>query len=266
MDISFVLLTWNSEKHICKCLDSLFADLNENQFSFEIFIVDNGSRDTTIQIINSFKEKYPNHINAIYLEKNTGTTYSRNLALKKAEGKYIIIMDSDIEVSKGTIGQLLSTLKETKKAGIVAPKLLYPNGNIQKSTDVFPTVFTKLFRYFFLKIIEKRQNNLIYGKELWEVDYAISALWALRIEVLEKVGLLDENIFYAPEDADYCLRLWLAGYKVFYHSGVTAVHHTQEISRGLKINKATINHIKGLIYYFHKHKYIFRKPIIRAKS
>jgi GT2 family glycosyltransferase len=83
----------------------------------------------------------------------------------------------------------------------------------------------------------------------------------LKKEVLKNVGLLDENIFYAPEDVDYCLRIWLAGYKVVYNSEVSAIHHAQEISRGLKINRATINHIKGLAYYFKKHKYILKCPI-----
>ena len=159
MDISFVLLTWNSEKYISKCLNSLFADMNKTQFSYEVFIVDNGSKDSTIQIVKSFKDKYPKHIFPIYLERNTGTTYSRNLALKKVKGEFIIIMDSDVEVCKGTIGQLIKTLAENEEAGLVAPKLVYPNYALQKSTDVFPTIFTKILRYFFLKFIEKKQTK-----------------------------------------------------------------------------------------------------------
>ncbi len=266
MDISFVLLTWNSEKYISKCLNSLFADMNKTQFSYEIFIVDNGSKDSTIQIVKSFKDKYPKHIFPIYLERNTGTTYSRNLALKKVKGEFIIIMDSDVEVCKGTIGQLIKTLAENEEAGLVAPKLVYPNYALQKSTDVFPTIFTKILRYFFLKFIEKKQKNVSKHEQLCEVDYAISALWMLRREILDTVGLFDENIFCAPEDVDYCLRVWQAGYKVVYMPHITCVHHAQEISRGFKINRATFEHIRGLIYYFQKHKYVFRRPKIAYRD
>jgi len=93
------------------------------------------------------------------------------------------------------------------------------------------------------------------------VDYAISAVWVIKKEVLKIVGLLDENIFYSPEDVDYCLRLWKAGYKIIYEPRVPVIHHTQEISRGFKLNSAMLNHIKGLIYYFRKHGYFLRRPV-----
>ena len=266
MDISVIILTWNSEKHLSRCLDTLLLDLCSDRFSYEVFIVDNGSSDNTISIIKSFDVQYPHHIIPIYLSANTGTTYSRNLALKQARGDYVIIMDSDIEIyQQGTIRRLLDTFHD-KKIGLVVPKLLYSNGSLQKSTDVFPTLFTKVFRYFFLKWIEKKGQTLNQASGLSEVDYAISALWVLKKEVLKNVGLLDENIFYAPEDVDYCLRIWLAGYKIVYNSEVSAIHHAQEISRGLKINQATINHIKGLVYYFKKHKYVLSRPRIRNKG
>jgi len=259
MNISFVLLTWNSERYIEKCLDSVFADVSNSRFSFEIFITDNGSKDKTVEILNSFRKKYPDRINLIFLKKNMGTTYSRNLALKKAKGDFIIIMDSDVEVFPGTVEKLINTLGKNGKAGLTCPKLLYPKGTLQKSTDNFPTIFTKIFRYFFLKKIEKRDNRNL-RLELREVDYAISAMWVLKREVLEKVGLLDENIFYAPEDVDYCMRIWKAGYRILYNPDVSCIHHTQEISRGLKINRSTIAHVRGLFYYFRKHNCLFKRP------
>lgn len=266
MDISVIILTWNSEKHLSRCLDSLFFALCSDRFFYEVFIVDNGSSDNTVSIIKSFEVQYPGNIVAIYLSTNTGTTYSRNLALEKAKGDYIIVMDSDVEIwQQGTIRRLLDTFYD-KKIGLVVPKLLYADGSLQKSTDVFPTLFTKIFRYFFLKWIEKKGQTFNQPSGLTEIDYAISALWVLKKEVLKKVGLLDENIFYAPEDVDYCLRIWLAGYKIVYNSKVSAIHHAQEISRGLKINQAAINHIKGLLYYFKKHKYVLSRPQIRKKE
>jgi GT2 family glycosyltransferase len=263
MDISIIILTWNSEKHLSRCFDTLLFDLCSDRFSYEVFIVDNGSSDNTISIIKSFEVQYPNHIVPIYLNTNAGTTYSRNLALKQAKGDYVIIMDSDIEIcQQRTIRRLLDTFYD-KEIGLVAPKLVYPDGSLQKSTDDFPTLLTKIFRYFLLRWIEKREQILKQSSGLTEVDYAISALWVLKKEVLKNVGLLDENIFYAPEDVDYCLRIWLAGYKIVYNNEVSAIHHAQEISRGLKIDRAAINHIKGLVYYFKKHKYVFKKPNIR---
>ena len=199
----------------------------------------------------------------IYLNDNKGTTYSRNIALKRAKGQYISVIDSDVEISEGTIKNLIDTLKSDNKIGLIAPKLLYADGRLQKSTDKFPTIFNKVFRYFYLKTIEKIENNQEDKPETSAVDYAISAMWVLKKEVLEKVGYLDENIFYAPEDVDYCRRLWLAGYSVVYDTRVSAIHHAQEISRGFKLNKMISSHIKGLIYYFWKHRYVF-SPSLRT--
>jgi GT2 family glycosyltransferase len=260
MDLTFVLLTWNSKRYIEKCLKSVIHDVLHETPSFEIYIVDNGSSDGTVQCMDSFQKRYPDNIKPIYLDHNTGTTYSRNLALRRVNGRYIMVMDSDVEVPPGAIGGLINSLKLHPEAGIIAPRLIYPSGKLQKSTDAFPTIISKAYRYFFLRSIERKEALADNDTSIREVDYAISAVWALRAELLKDVGLLDEKIFYAPEDVDYCLRTWNAGYRVLFDPSVTCIHHTQEISRGLKFNAAKMHHILGMMYYFIKHRYIFFKP------
>lgn len=260
MDLSFVLLTWNSKRYIENCLNSVIHNAQQESPSFEIYIIDNGSSDGTVQCLQSFQAQYPDNIKPIYLDHNTGTTYSRNLALRRVSGTYILIMDSDVEVPSGAIGGLIRSLKHYPRAGIVAPRLVYPSGKLQKSTDAFPTIISKAYRYFFLRFMERREAQEEARTEVREVDYAISAVWAMRAELLNEVGLLDERIFYAPEDVDYCIRTWKSGYEVLFDPSITCIHHTQEISRGLKLNAATMHHILGLMYYFRKHRYIFRKP------
>ena len=220
--------------------------------------------DGTVALIEEMRREKASCLFPIYLDKNAGTTYPRNLALKRAKGKYICVMDSDVVLQNGTLAGLIQVLEGESSAGLVAPKLVYPDGRWQKSTDSFPTAFAKIRRYFWLRKIEKRESKVCKTENPVPVDYAISAFWVLKKEVLEKIGLLDENIFYAPEDVDYCLRIWLGGYKVLYSAGNQATHAAQEISRKRKLNRSTVMHIKGLLYYFYKHKYIFRKPLVNA--
>lgn len=256
VDISVVILTWNSGKYIRTCVESIMVDLLHCSLSFEIYVVDNGSKDNTKEILEDLISNHGDCIKPIYLENNMGTTFSRNVALKKAVGKYICIIDSDAYPEKGCFEQLLLRLTPNPKIGIVVPKLVYPNGHYQKSTDVFPTIFQKIFRLFFLKYMEAKETIPREGP----VDYAISAFWLMKRELLKTVGYLDERIFYAPEDVDYCLRVWEAGYSVYYVPDATVIHDAQEISRGIKINGATFNHMRGLLYYFIKHKYLFKRP------
>jgi GT2 family glycosyltransferase len=118
---------------------------------------------------------------------------------------------------------------------------------------VFPTVARKVQRYFALRSLEQREPPTASGR----VDYAISACWLLSARAVQATGLLDERIFYSPEDVDYCIRIWQAGFQVHYFPAVSVVHDAQEISRpkGFGINKFTVRHAKGLMYLFAKHRY-----------
>lgn len=258
--ISFVILTWNSSAYINACVTSIFEDLGETDFKPEIFVVDNGSTDGTVEILNQLKDQYPDEIFPIFLDRNYGTTYTRNLALKEATGDYICILDSDIEIKTGTLAHLIQCMDENRITGIVAPKLVYPNGKIQKSTDQFPTLFRKLERYFMLKKIEAREQDGPEPGANQLVDYAISAFWLFPASLLDSVTGLDERFFYAPEDVDFCYRVWQSGHQVMFCPGGSAIHHTQELSRGFRVNWAMIQHLKGLAAYFMKHGYIFRRP------
>lgn len=237
-----------------------------SRLSYEIIVIDNGSADGTCGILKVLEDKYPKMLHLLFLTTNMGTTLPRNLGIKKACGQFVCIMDSDVELTRGTIEKLIDNLNQDPGVGITVPRLLYPNGNFQKSIDVFPTVFRKLSRYFLLKKMEKQEGDTFTIKHPVKADYAISALWLMKKQLFKDVGLLDEAIFYSPEDVDFCLRVWKAGYSILYDPTVFAVHHTQEISRGMKVNAALFHHAKGLIYYFLKHRYFFSAPTFAAQS
>lgn len=265
--ISAVILTWNSEEYIKRCLDSLIVDFKNSKLDFEIFVVDNGSEDGTKEILNEYEKN--GLINLISLDKNTGTTYSRNLAIKKAKGEFILVLDSDTEVNPGTIEKLLYKLEENEKIGIIAPKLLYDDGSAQESYYKFPTLQLKFLKILPFKWARKlaykmeSYNFVVNNNESYDVDYCISAFWLLPRRVVDKVGLLDEKIFYSPEDVDYCLRTWLSGYSVVYYPAVGAMHHSQRIS--YKHMKFAASHLRGLLYFFNKHHYLFSRRRIYKK-
>jgi len=79
------------------------------------------------------------------------------------------------------------------------------------------------------------------------------------------VGPLDERFFYAPEDADFCLSIWLAGYRILYVPQVHAIHDAQELSRRGLFNRFTLHHLVGLARYFLKHRYVFSTKRLRRR-
>lgn len=253
MDVSAVVLSFNSKRYIETCVRSLVKSYTEAALDGEIYVVENGSIDGSVEILKSLQAEIGQVLQVIYLPENTGTTRSRNMALRRAQGRAVLILDSDAYMNAPALRAMLDYQRAFPKAGLIAPKLIYPDGRFQLSVDVFPTVARKLQRFISLRELEKREPPAAAGP----VDYAISACWLLGKNAIEATGLLDERIFYSPEDVDYCIRIWKAGYQVHYFPVVSVVHDAQEISRpkGLGINKFTIRHAKGLLYLFLKHRY-----------
>ncbi|TWX51079.1 glycosyltransferase family 2 protein [Colwellia hornerae] len=261
MLISTVILSYNSVEPIQRCLDELISSLAKFDEESEIFIVDNGSKDGSVELIKQYENKYqelqPALIKPIFFSENTGTTYSRNAALKRAQGKFTLVLDSDAYVNYNALKSLIAYLEDHHDVGMAVPRLAYNSGNFQLSCDVFPTLIHKLKRFLFLKKIESKPHELQATNIPTNVDYAISACWLLTKDAVDKIGLFDENIFYSPEDVDYCLRAWECGYKITYIPGAEVIHDAQELSRGFKLSMFHFSHLKGLFYLMNKHKYFW---------
>lgn len=255
MLVSAVILSFNSDRHIAKAVRSLAAEYARLAEPSEILVVDNGSTDGSVEILKQLETEHKDTLKVIYSPVNTGTTVSRNMALRRAVGRYILVMDSDIEVPEGCLAKLLPRLDAVPEVGLLAPRLIYPDGRPQLSVDVFPTLTHKLRRFLGLKQMERKLSASDSGSR--RIDYAISAFWLIPRRVLERVGLFDEKIFYSPEDVDYCLRVWEAGFEVVYDTVATVIHDAREISRGFRQPRFTLSHAKGLAYLFMKHRYIF---------
>jgi len=241
MVVSVVILTWNSEKYVKNCIESVFNEASPSNISIEIIVVDNGSTDGTVKILTQFQEKCPN-LKIIKLKKNLGTTVPRNIAIKKSSGKYIFILDSDTEVQPSTLKTLLEIIESDSRIGIVAPRLLYPDNTVQSSCKKFPTAKIKFYKFLpsdkFHRVAEQEElyNPVVYSEnfnKIINVDYCISAAWMVNRKAIE------------------------------YNPKVKVIHYTQRISH--KSFKMVLSHAKGLLYYFAKHRYLFNRERIYRK-
>ncbi|MCL4302425.1 MAG: glycosyltransferase family 2 protein [Anaerolineae bacterium] len=255
--LSIVLLTWNAAQHIRPCLDSLLPQVPEKT---EFIIIDNGSTDDSRQII---QRHYP-EMTLIVNEENRGVGPARNQGLRLAKGQYILVLDIDTVAQPGAIAHLLQGMEDDRRVGLTAAKLVSPQGELQYTCRNFPTVWSKLFRQ-----IPSLQDRLLQAEELrlWDhttrqfVGYVIGACQMIRRQAMEQVGFYDEHIFYGPEDVDYCLRMWRGGWRVLYNPDAVIWHLERRVTRK-KIwrNYLFWVHLKGLVWYFWRHKYLFRAP------
>ncbi len=255
MELSVVLLTWNSEKYIAPCLGSLLKSIKH--LDSEIIIIDNHSTDNTFSLLEKYRSE---RISIIKNSENKGVAAARNQALKLVKGEFIWILDIDTVVNRTAIDQLLLQMREDSQTGIAACKLTAEDGSVQMSCRKFPNI-----RYKIYNVLEERGINIksnqsqFYKKQMngnttFDVDYLIGACQLVRKTALNEIGLLDEHIFYGPEDADFCLRMKKKNWKVIYLPTVSIIHHYQQISRKKLFSRTSFLHLKGLIYYFWKWK------------
>lgn len=258
-EIAFVILTWNSSAYITKCLESIasFADINTR-----VIVVDNGSKDSTLAQIEAASRKM--NLELIKNSSNLGTTVSRNQALESAgESPFVCILDSDTVVSEAAFKRMISALQSDDTIGIIGPSMQDGSGTLQFSGRNLPTLGIKLRKAIPFKSVqaigedaEKPTSPIVEG--LQDVPYLLSACWLMRAETVNRIGKLDENIFYAPEDVDYCVRAWGAGYRVVRCWDASITHEYQRISKKKLLSTTNLEHIKGLVYYFKKYGYLFR--------
>lgn len=260
-DLSFVILTWNSDKYIVQCLESI---ARISSLKIKAYVVDNGSNDKTIPLLKKLKLQHV-ALEVIVLAQNKGTTYSRNLALRKAfiNSSYICILDSDTVVNENAITSLIQALQDNPDIGIIGPVLKGLDGSIQNSGRGIPTLKLKLLKilpFAYLRRIGERMEQIPKRKGITDVGYLMSACWMMSSKVIPNIGLLDENIFYAPEDVEYCMRAWKKGYRVSYDKNACIIHVWQRLSRKKLISKHNWEHIKGLLYLFIKYHCFLSKP------
>lgn len=265
--IGFVILTWNSEKCIGECLKSIFS-LDCTALSGRVIVIDNGSADQTVEQIDKAVAEYNGKsgftCEVHKLDKNYGTTFSRNIGLKSlldGDVDYICILDSDTVVNTEAILTLTKALETDHTIGIVGPRMKDKNSVYQHSGRNLPTLTEKLFKVLPIKSLREkgvRMEGSISddGHGCVSVGYLMSACWMMRKELPPEIGLLDEKIFYAPEDVDYCIRCQKAGYSVQYCYDVEIIHEWQRLSRKKLFSKHNFEHIKGLAYLFRKHGYM----------
>ena len=244
---SYIIITWNGIEYLRELLNSLQKQLTRPDV--ELVITDNHSTDGTIDFI---KRYYP-MAKLICLPENKGVAYARNTALRIATGKYLFILDNDIQITDKAVETMELYMDEHPEVGICGCKLVYPDGALQESCKPYPGVIQKMNSFF------NRSSRFTYeaqmkGKDPFEPTYIIGACQMIRREVYAKIGELDEAIFYGPEDCDYCLRTRSAGWRVIYLPYVSMIHHCLRRTHVNPFSRLGWQHIKALVYFYRKYK------------
>jgi GT2 family glycosyltransferase len=238
-----VTVTLNGLPWIERCLESLAGT--------ETIVVDHGSTDGTLALV---RERFPEA--RIVQQENRGYGAGLNAGIRVAAGRYVLIVNSDAWLVDGALGRLVAFADEHPEAAVVAPRLLNPDGSLQRSVRGFPTLWRLATEYFFLRKLAPRSRvlNAFYAggfdhDEAREVEWVMAACFLVRREAVDAVGLFDEDFFMFSEETDLLYRLHLAGWKVWFLPGAEAVH----VGGATHGGRMFPENVRGHVRFFDKH-------------
>lgn len=232
-ELSIIILQHNSPHEVTSCLRSLQETWLPEKT--EIFVIDNGEQHANKKIP---KEAYKNLAIKFFDTPNRGYPNGNNVGLHLADGKYIAIVNPDVTAENNTFKILLEYLKAHPNVGIVAPRLIYPNGITQDNYRKFPGPIDLIIKRteFLGKLFPQRMRKYL----MWDKDPAISepidwvtgAFEIIKRELFEKINLPDERYFLFMSDIAICRDAWEIGFEVHFVGDAVAHHGEKRLSSG----------------------------------
>ncbi len=239
---SFIILTYNSEKHISNLLDSIEKHYGEEIKSgfIEIIIVDNASTDKTLSQISKFKK-----VKIVKNQENLGFAKGVNIGASHAQGKYFIIINPDVTVNGESLEAILTDFENDPTIGVVGGRIYKSQSIYEKSVGRFLYVFN----VFVMSIgLDELLGFRSSPSKRCNVDYVSGAFLIVRASLFRKVDGFDENMFMYVEDMEFCFRVKQADYKVIFDPSISINHE----SHGSSNRSFAIKNIYSGILYFHK--------------
>ncbi len=254
MDLSILIVTFNSAGQIGECLRSLSAEARA--LATEIVVIDNASSDGTAAVVRA---QFPD-VRVIELPRNLGFAAGINRGLRATTGRSVLWLNPDGHLVAGRVADVLAWLDTRPDVGIVGGRVLDPSGAVQLSARAFPSYGAVLGARY--SILTRLFPGNRFSRHFLRTDSSYSAIepvdWVSGAFLLhtralaDRLGGLDEGFFMYFEDVNFCYRAWRAGSKVYYHPGMTIQHEIGGSSEGVPMRMLVARH-RSLWRWYTKH-------------
>jgi len=247
MKATVAIVNYNTKDFLDKCLNSIYKF--GSKYDIDVIVVDNNSNDGSVRMV---RNNYPD-VKLITNSENIGYTAAANKAIKATNSDFIMLLNTDTEVFRGSIDKIIEYLENNPDVGVVGPKTIDSLGNVHLSCRRFPSfkeaAMHVLIGIFWSKNPYTRKYKMIdfdHDKEV-KIDWVSGACMALRRKALKEVGLFDERYYMYVEDLDICKRMWQAGWEVRYFPKAIVLHHIGGSTKGA-----------GIELFYQQQKSVFR--------
>ena len=263
-DVSIIVIAWNVRDELAACFESIRDHAGD--VSTEVLFVDNGSTDGSAELVAA---EFP-EVQIIRRPTNEGIP-ARNHGLRRARGRHRMFLDSDARLTAGALRRLVDVLDANPEIGLVGPRLIYPNGDLQLSTRRFPPLLLPLLRRpplgkFFddSAIIRRHLMSDDSHEHTRKVEYVLGACQLFRAEAQWEAGEIDQRIWYGADDADWCFAIRLAGMDVVYVPDAEVIHDYRRKTAAQPLSRQALRHLRA--HFYLQRKWLPNRRRLRAEG
>jgi GT2 family glycosyltransferase len=250
--LSIIIISFNVEKLLKECLESIYKETKNAPL--DIWVIDNASGDRSVPML---KENFP-QVRLIENAENLGFTRANNQAIRQCRSDYVLLLNPDTVILDGALDKMVRFMDENPEVGVSGCRLVNEDGSLQLACRrSLPSPAVAFYRLTGLSRLFPRSKvmaryNLTYldPDQPNEVDAVSGAFLLIRKQVIDRIGLLDENFWIYGEDIDWCIRAQRAGWKVMYYPDARVLHY-----KGIGCstnNRKTRYEFYRAMYLFHK--------------
>jgi hypothetical protein len=212
--VSIIIVNYNGKQFLEGCFKSILKQTYKN---IEVIMVDNASSDESVEFT---RKNFP-QVKIIENKENSGYAGGNNLGFKECKGEYIMVLNNDVYLQENLVEKLLDAYKEIPNLGAVQPMIRLMND--KKNLDACGSFWTNTgFNYHYG--IYKNADLPIYNKTF--PVYSLKGVCILIPKnLIDKIGLFDDDFWCYFEETDFCHRVWLAGYECWYYPKTFLYHY-----------------------------------------
>ncbi|MEA3332525.1 MAG: glycosyltransferase family 2 protein [Pseudomonadota bacterium] len=252
--LTIIIVNFNTGELLCHCLASVLS----SQLELQLFLVDNGSSDGSLQQV---QQQFGCDSRVTIIENGTNLGFARanNIVLRQlpSECTYVLLLNPDCLVPPGTLERMTIFMNSHSQVGIAGCFIANPDGSEQRGCRrLIPTPensFSEFIPRFFGSPKPVAGSFNLAGGSLppqpVEVEAISGSFMFVRRLALEIVGELDQGYFLHCEDLDWCKRFALAGWKIFFVPDVKVIHHQGTCSRSRYLRVSWHKHCGMLRFY-----------------
>lgn len=221
MILSILIVTWNTRQDLLRCLESIWG--NPPSCSFEVIVFDNASQDGTAEAVSA---SFP-QVHLKSSPENIGFARANNEAASVAQGQYWLLLNPDTIVHPGALDALVRYLDGQPRVAGVGPRLVNLDGSLQPSIERLPSLFREWWRLFHLDHlypVSRYPSAVLNSQAPHPVEVLNGACLLLRADIVQPMGLFDEDYFVYSEEIDLCDRLHQAGWELHWLPEAVVTH------------------------------------------